>query len=121
MMTYSSNKPTGTPPAIVQDEEDQVASVLNQHHPITEDLSIEPDPQLSGYQDDYATGDDEDLVEEAQGTSPAAVTLMPEAELKDELDKLAFDEPLANDPDDDFADARREQLEDIDEDDKDRE
>lgn len=74
------------------------------------------DPSLAGYQDDIASGDAEDELQNEQGDSPSDVTMMPERQLREELDKLALDEDRQDD--EPTGDDWREHVEDVDEGDK---
>lgn len=92
------------------------SSLLGQRQKIGEDLGVVLDPDLSGYQDDLASGDSEDEVQHDQGDTPEDVTLMPEGELKEELGKLAVDEHGPNGGLEE--EMNREHIEDVDEHDK---
>lgn len=91
-----------------------LASLFNKRHKVGEDLAIEPDPDLQGYQEDIDRGGDNDIIEKTSGTSPTALTTMSAHELKAELDKLAIDEHDAT-SDDALDEDRREMIEDLDE------
>lgn len=104
-------------PVPASNDDERVDETLNQREGIPGDISIEPDPNLSGYQDDLATGDSDDVVQHEQGTTPQDVTGIPETVLKEELDKLAIDEMPAT-SEDEIDEDRREHIEDIDENDK---
>lgn len=110
--------PTNQTP-IADDDTETIDSTLNQRHKVGDDKTIEPDPDLVGYQDDLATGDKDDVAQYEQGDKPTDVTGMPEAVLKEELDELALDEGQTTDTAAD--DDRREHIEDVDENDKPRE
>lgn len=111
---------TGLPSAqgSTPQNDDTVSRELNTTHEVGEDRSIEPNTDLSGYQDDLATGDNqEDVVQYEQSTSPSDVTTMPEDVLKEELDVLAVDEKPATSQEG-IDEDRREHIEDMDENDK---
>lgn len=120
-MPDKNDDPTNVPVPESTDDE-PVSDELDEHHDIPADKAIDPDPNLSGYQDELATGDAEDEVQHEQGDTPADVTLMPESVLKEELDKLAMDEQeYTEDPGgnrEGVSDDDREHIEDVDEADK---
>lgn len=100
---------------------------LNKTHPVGQDLGIDPDPDLQGYQDDINTGNkvEDDDLQDPHGIGPDDVLLMPRHEVKREFDQLAADD-LERLPDEDpesglgSAEDRREHIEDMDEGDKER-
>lgn len=115
MKDSSNNDNTSTPLAANIDNNDGVSSVLNKHQPVGQDLRIDPDPDLQGYQEELDAGGGNDVIEnEDNGTTPSEITTMPASELKPELDRLAIDEQEAT-PDDGLDEDRRESIEDLDE------
>lgn len=98
---------------------------FNRAHEVGQDLDIDPDPDLQGYQDDINTGNKVEIddFQDPNGIGPDDVLLMPRHEVKREFDQLAADD-LERLPDEDSdsglgsADDRREHIEDMDEGDK---
>ncbi|PLS82091.1 hypothetical protein CYG49_00030 [Candidatus Saccharibacteria bacterium] len=96
----------------------EINNDLGQKQSILEDQRIDPDPTLTTYQDDIATGEQEDRVQYEQGDQPADFLGIPEDELKREFDKISPTEQEY--PGDENAEDYREHVEDMDEDDKER-
>lgn len=95
---------------------------LDQKQSIPADQNIDPDPNFATYQDDIATGEQEDRVQYEQGDQPAEFLGIPEDELKNEFDKMAMSEPEKPAPNGEGYEDRedwREHVEDMDENDKD--
>ncbi len=97
---------------------DDVNGTLGANQPVpADDLNIEPDETLQGYQDDLGTGDKTDIVQEEQGDQATDFLGIPESELKNEFDKMEPTEQAnpATEQNEDW----REHVEDMDENDKD--
>lgn len=103
--------------------------LLNKTQAVPEDIDVQPIEGLRGYQDDLDTDPHrQDTVQYEQakknGNDPADFMQMPRNVIEDELDSMASDEQQDTGNDDYIApegtsDDLRENIEDLDEDDKD--
>lgn len=120
--TTNFRNPQSPPPNQNTPQDDTFDEQLNTQQSVPhEDVDVVPNPSLKGYQDDFATGDKEDIVQEEQGDSPSDVTGMPVEAVKEEFDKITFDEQEGSSQDEyPASDDMREHIEDMDEADKDR-